>query len=75
MEIIITDLQNDKLPLALGADLQECLAGHVLDTRVSLVHEFKQLVHDCLQEFPVIPQEPGVLPNYVPAWDVVRGSL
>ena len=62
-----TRLQDDKLPLALVADLQEGLTGHVLDTRVHLVHELEQLVHHCLQKLPVIPQKPRVLPNHIPA--------
>ena len=66
-------LQDDKLPLALVADLQEGLAGHVLDTRVHLVHELEQLVHHCLQELPVVPQKPRILPNHIPA--VIRSGL
>ena len=35
---------NDEVPLALDGDLDERVAGHVLDALVRLVHEFEQLV-------------------------------
>ena len=60
-------LIDDKLALALVADLEEGLAGHVLDARVRLVHELEQLVDHRLQELPVVAQEPRVLPHHVPA--------
>lgn len=43
-----------KLASALVADLEKGLARHVLNTRMGLVHELKQLVHDCLQKLPMI---------------------
>ena len=34
-------LLNDKLAFALVANFEEGLAGHVLNTRMQFVHEFK----------------------------------
>ena len=48
-----TYLGRHKLPLALLADLQEGVAGHVLHPGVVLVHKLEQLVHHGLQELPV----------------------
>ena len=56
-----------KLSLAFTTDLEKSVAGHVLHSRVPLVHELEQLVDDRLQELPVRPQEPGVLAHDVPA--------
>ena len=61
------DLLDDELPLAFVTDLEEGLTGHVLHPRMKLVHELKELVHDCLQKLPVVSQECGILPNYIPA--------
>ena len=69
LQDIAACLENDKLPLALVADLQEGLAGHVLNARVHLVHELKQLIDHCLQEFPVIPQKSRILSHHIPAED------
>ncbi len=44
LQEIAARLEDDKLSLALVADLQEGLAGHILDARVHLVHELKELV-------------------------------
>lgn len=62
-----TCLHDDEFALALVADLEEGLAGHVLDARVRLVHELEQLVHDRLQELPVVAQEPRILSHHIPA--------
>ncbi len=60
------DLKLDELEFALVADLEEGFAGHVLDTRVGLMHELKQLIHHRLKELPVIFEETGILANHVP---------
>ena len=59
-------LVDDKLSFALVADLQEGLAGHVLDAGLRLVHELNQLVHHRLQELPVVAQEARVLAHHIP---------
>ena len=58
-------LDLDELPPALLCNLDERIASHVLDTLVSLVHEFEQLVHDCLQEPPMGAEETRILSNDV----------
>lgn len=60
-------LNLHKLSLAFVADFEEGLTRHVLDTRMSLMHELKELVHNSLQELPVIAQEAGILPHHIPA--------
>ncbi len=55
-----------KLSFALVTDLEEGLARHVLDARMSLMHELKQLVHDGLQELPVVAQKAGILADHIP---------
>lgn len=37
-----------------------------LHSRVSFVHELEELVHHCLEEFPVCSEETRILPNHVP---------
>lgn len=59
-------LNLHKLPSAFMANLEEGLARHVLHTRMCLMHELKQLVHDCLQKLPVIAQEARVLAHDIP---------
>ena len=70
-ELGVTHLNLHKLSSALVTDLEEGLASHVLDARVSLMHELKQLVHDSLQELPVVAQKPGILPHHIPAISMV----
>ena len=55
----------DKHLLRQLGNLQVRLACHVLDSRVTLVHELVQLVHDRLQEGPVVDQEAGELADHV----------
>ena len=61
------DLESHELVFAFVADLEEGLAGHVLDSRVRLMHEFKQLVHHRLQKLPVVLEEARILANNIPA--------
>ena len=49
------------------ADLEEGLTRHVLDSRMRLMHELKQLVDHSLQKLPVIAQKAWVLPDHIPA--------
>lgn len=70
-ELGVTHLNLHKLSSALVTDLEEGLASHVLDARVSLMHELKQLVHNSLQELPVVAQKPGILPHHIPAISMV----
>jgi hypothetical protein len=65
-------LQDYELALAFVAYLQEGLASHVLHARVRLVHKLKQLVHDRLEELPVIAQEARILPHNIPAIDTPK---
>ena len=58
-------LNLNKLSPTLDGDLDERVAGHILDAFVGLVHELEQLVHHCLQEPPVGPEESGVLAHDV----------
>ena len=53
------------MALALVSNLDEGVAGHVLNTLVCLVHEFEQLVDHGLQELPVRLQESRVLAHNV----------
>lgn len=46
-------LDHDKLATALFRNLDERVAGHVLDALVAFVHKLKQLVHHRLHELPV----------------------
>ena len=57
----LAQLLDNKLAPALVADLQESLAGHVLDPRVGLVHELEELVDDGLEKLPVVAEEARVL--------------
>lgn len=43
-----------------------------LNSRVSFMHELKQLVHNSFQELPVSPQKTWVLSNYIPAPQIKR---
>ena len=52
-----------KVPPTLLSYLDERIAGHVLYTIVSLVHELKQFVHHCLQELPVCPVDKMCINN------------
>ena len=52
-----------KLSSTLERNLDESVAGHVLNPLVCLVHELKQLVHNSLQESPVRPKKSGVGSN------------
>mmetsp|Transcript_13280 Transcript_13280/g.38541 ORF Transcript_13280/g.38541 Transcript_13280/m.38541 type:complete len:318 (-) Transcript_13280:1762-2715(-) len=63
--LALSHLEHHKLFLALGDDLQEGLAGHVLHARVGLVHELKLFVDDRLEELPMVPEEPWILPHHV----------
>jgi len=55
-----------KLPFALMTDLEEGFTCHVLDTWVSLMHEFEELVHHGLQELPMVAQETWILAHHIP---------
>jgi hypothetical protein len=50
---------------ALVRDLDECVASHVLDTFVGLVHELEKLIDHGLEELPVRLEESGILANNV----------
>jgi hypothetical protein len=52
-----------EVPPTLLSNFDESVAGHVLDTFVGFVHEFKQFVYHRLEELPMSLQEPGVLTN------------
>lgn len=58
-------LVHDEVPSAFLRNFDERIAGHVLHTFVCLVHEFKQLVDNRLQEFPVRFEETRILANNV----------
>ena len=58
-------LNLDELSPTLDGNLDEGVAGHILDALVSLVHELKQFVHHGLEEPPVRPEEPRVLADNV----------
>ena len=60
-------LNLHKLAFAFVADLEESLTRHVLNTGMSLMHKFKELIHHSLQELPMIAQEAWILPNHIPA--------
>ena len=60
-------LNLHELSFALVANLQESFTSHVLHPRMGLMHELKQLVHNCLQELPVVAQESGILTHHIPA--------
>ena len=66
-------LNLHKLASALVADLEKGLTSHVLHSRMGLMHELKQLVHHCLQELPVVAQEPGILAHNIPATTCAQG--
>ncbi len=55
-----------KLSFALVTDLEEGFTRHVLDTWVSLMHEFEELVHHGLQELPMVAQETWILAHHIP---------
>ena len=55
----------NEVALTLLRDLDESVAGHVLDTIVRLVHELEKLVDDGFEEFPVRAEEAWVLPDHV----------
>mmetsp|Transcript_13038 Transcript_13038/g.37524 ORF Transcript_13038/g.37524 Transcript_13038/m.37524 type:complete len:393 (+) Transcript_13038:661-1839(+) len=63
-------LIRHELPLALLADLEEGVDGHLLHTRKVFVHELEQLEQHGLEELPVRSQEARVLANDV--HDVAR---
>lgn len=67
MQTQTAHLRDDELSFTLAAKLCESLTGHVLDSWMGLVHELKELVDHCFEELPMIPQEPGILTNHVPA--------
>lgn len=60
-------LNLHKLSFALVANLQESFTSHILHPRMRLMHELKQLIHDCLQELPVVAEESGILAHHIPA--------
>ena len=61
----VTIVHLDKHLLGQLGNLQVRLTGHVLDSRVALMHELMQLVHDRLQKGPMVDQEAGKLANHV----------
>lgn len=50
---------------SLLGNLDERIAGHVLNTLVRLVREFEEFVNDSLEELPVRLEETRVLSNDV----------
>ena len=58
-------LERNKVAPARLGNLDESIAGHVLDTLVRLVHELKQLVDDRLEELPMRLEEAGILADNV----------
>mmetsp|Transcript_28055 Transcript_28055/g.61252 ORF Transcript_28055/g.61252 Transcript_28055/m.61252 type:complete len:230 (-) Transcript_28055:1342-2031(-) len=69
-EMLLASLQSHKFPLALLADLEECVHRHFLDTWETLVHELEKLEDDCLQKSPMGSEEPRVLAHDI--HDVAR---
>lgn len=63
--LILTRLECHEMPSALVGDLDESIAGHILDTLVRLVHELEKLVDHRFQELPVRLQESRVLAHDV----------
>mmetsp|Transcript_9954 Transcript_9954/g.25311 ORF Transcript_9954/g.25311 Transcript_9954/m.25311 type:complete len:305 (+) Transcript_9954:1038-1952(+) len=63
--LLFPDVENDKLPAALVADLQEGVACHVLHPGMRLMHELKELVDDCLEKLPVRAKETRVLSDHI----------
>jgi len=61
----LPSLEDDKVPLALGGDLDKGVTRHVLHTLVKLVHKLEELVHHGLEELPVKLQKAGVLSHNV----------
>lgn len=61
--LIVTVVHLDKHLLGQLGDFQVGLAGHVLHAWMTLMHKLMQLVHNCLQEGPVVDQEAGELAN------------
>mmetsp|Transcript_18416 Transcript_18416/g.59909 ORF Transcript_18416/g.59909 Transcript_18416/m.59909 type:complete len:862 (-) Transcript_18416:1209-3794(-) len=61
----LAHLHDDEAAFALDANLQKCVARHVLHPRVRLVHKLEQLVHHHLEELPVQSQEARILPDDV----------
>mmetsp|Transcript_45937 Transcript_45937/g.139255 ORF Transcript_45937/g.139255 Transcript_45937/m.139255 type:complete len:499 (-) Transcript_45937:491-1987(-) len=58
-------LLHHEFPLALLADLKKRVHRHLLHSREGLVHELEQLEDHRLEELPMGPQEPRVLPDDV----------
>ncbi len=61
-DIFSAYLWGHEFSLALLADLQKGVAGHVLHSRMMLVHKLEQFVHDGLQKLPVRTQKTRILP-------------
>ena len=47
-------------------DFKEGFAGHVLNTRMRLMHELKEFVDHSLEEFPVVAEKPWILAHDIP---------
>lgn len=63
-------LVRRELPRAVQRDLQKRVTGHLLHSRIRLLHELEQLLAHRLQEVPVRLHERRVLPYDV--HDVAR---
>mmetsp|Transcript_17460 Transcript_17460/g.52463 ORF Transcript_17460/g.52463 Transcript_17460/m.52463 type:complete len:275 (+) Transcript_17460:1421-2245(+) len=63
--LVFLDLLHNELAPALVRNFQECVASHVLYTRMCLMHELEQLVDDRLQKLPMSTQELWILANHI----------
>jgi len=57
----LSRLLSDEVTTALLSDLDESIAGHVLNSLVRFVHKLEKLVDDRLEELPVGLEESRVL--------------
>jgi hypothetical protein len=62
------------MEFAFDDDLDERIAGHVLNALVRLVHEFEQFVDHRFEELPMATQKARILANNIHA-EIVQGNI